>query len=114
MQFGDDILERLEEEGSIPIKTDGGFEWTMTLEDCKGRYDLDMEALARSIPETTRVLCMHGTQDKVIPWLESQACASFITNSEFVTIDGEKADHNYTGVDEAKQMIEQVIQFVLG
>lgn len=110
MQFGDDILEKLAKEKTIP-RVDSGMKWDMTEEDFNNRANIPMEKLAKSIPATTTVLCMHGTEDKTIPWQEGEKCASFIENSLFVTIDG--ADHNYSRTEDAKQMIEQVIQFVL-
>lgn len=33
-----------------------------------GRVGLDMEGMARAIPPFTRLLCLHGTGDKTIPW----------------------------------------------
>jgi pimeloyl-ACP methyl ester carboxylesterase len=104
-------MERLAKEKSIR-RREVGFVWDMTEADLAGRYNLPMEDLARSIPAGVKVLCMHGTGDATIPWQESEVAASMISNSEFVTIDG--ADHNFTKAEDARQMIGQVVQFVLG
>ena len=37
-------------------------------QDVMKRVNMDMEGLARSIPPATRMLCLHGTADKTIPW----------------------------------------------
>ena len=40
----------------------------LCLQDFLGRVNLDMEGMARSIPPTLRMLCLHGTADKTIPY----------------------------------------------
>ena len=40
----------------------------LCLQDFLDRVNLDMEGMARSIPPTLRMLCLHGTADKTIPY----------------------------------------------
>ena len=39
-----------------------------SLQDFMGRVGLDMEGMARSIPPTVCMLCLHGTADTTIPY----------------------------------------------
>jgi alpha-beta hydrolase superfamily lysophospholipase len=111
-RFGTNIMETLAMNGSMQRKEADGTEWNMTLEDFRGRYDLDMEAAARSIGTgTTKVLVLHGTGDGTIPWEEAKECAEMIGvgHAELVLIEG--ADHNYT--EHGREMAAEVAKFVL-
>lgn len=37
-------------------------------QDFLNRVNLDTEGMARSVPPSVRMLCLHGTADKTIPW----------------------------------------------
>lgn len=91
-RFGKDIMDKLEQ-GPISRNLEG-FEWTMSLEDFKGRFDLDMDTYAKCIPPTVKVLTIHGTNDTTIPYQESEYCTNLIQNTELKLIEG--ADHNFT------------------
>ena len=45
----------------------------LCLQDFLDRVNLDMEGMARSIPPTLRMLCLHGTADKTIPYQVQRA-----------------------------------------
>lgn len=109
-RFGADILERLAKEKAIPRKEQWG-EWVMTEEDFMGRVGLDMEGMARSIPPTVCMLCLHGTADTTIPYQESELCASVVPNSRLILVEG--ADHNFTQKEAGQQMAAHVVDFVL-
>ena len=106
-QFGADILERLEREGSVERREADGMTWTFTLADALNRCTLDMEGAARAVPASTRVLCLHGTADTVIPWQESQDAAALLAGGELRLVEG--ANHNYTR--HAEEMAQAVVQF---
>jgi uncharacterized protein len=111
-RFGTNIMETLAMNGSMQRKEADGTEWSMTLEDFRGRYDLDMEAAAKSINTgTAKILVLHGTGDGTIPWEESKECAEMIGvgHAELVLIEG--ADHNYT--KHGSEMAAEVVKFVL-
>lgn len=111
-RFGRTVMDTLAMNGPIQRKEADGTEWSMTLEDFRGRYDLDMEGAARCIGTgTTKILVLHGTGDDTIPWLESKECAEIIGegHAELVTIEG--ADHNYT--QHGREMAAEVLKFIL-
>ena len=81
--------------------------WTFTLADALNRCTLDMEGAARAVPASTRVLCLHGTADTVIPWQESQDAAALLAGGELRLVEG--ANHNYTR--HAEEMAQAVVQF---
>lgn len=110
-RFGDDIMARLAAEGPLPRREAGGMEWTMTEADFRGRADLDMEAAARAVPPTTRLLLLHGTADVTIPWEESRECAALVAGAELALVDG--ADHNFTRAAHAAEMVARVVEFVV-
>jgi hypothetical protein len=145
-------MERLAQEKSIPTFT--GFHWQMTEQDFLCRWNLDMEKLATSIPQTggggilqqyvfkqvygvgslhvrfaliistitivsspslkpcgaVRLLILHGTGDRTIPFKESELCASLVKNCELCLIKG--ADHNFTKPEHAEQLARKVVEFV--
>lgn len=107
-RFGSDIFERLAREGAVPCNQ-GGFQWTLTEQDCRARADLDMEAAARSVSPSVRVLVLHGRQDTTIPYQESELATSLIPNARLALIDG---DHNYTKPADGAAMIAEVVKFV--
>ncbi|KAI3430988.1 hypothetical protein D9Q98_009391 [Chlorella vulgaris] len=107
-RFGADILERLAVDKAIPRKEAWG-EWVMTEQDFLSRVQLDMEGMARSIPPSVCMLCLHGTADKTIPHQESELCASLVPNSQLVLVEG--ADHNFTR--SGAQLAQHVVDFVL-
>lgn len=37
-------------------------------QDFLNRVNLDTEGMARGVPPSVRMLCLHGTADKTIPW----------------------------------------------
>lgn len=110
-RFGEDIFEKLAAAGpkGIVRKETSGFEWTMTLEDFERRSSRPMEEYARTIKEkgNVQLLCLHGRDDKTIPWQESEECAN-ISGAEIAVIDG---DHNFRDAASSAQMVEQIVQF---
>ncbi|KAL4420728.1 hypothetical protein ABPG75_010384 [Micractinium tetrahymenae] len=109
-RFGADILDRLAAEKAIPQKEAWG-EWVMTEQDFLNRVNLDTEGMARSVPPSVRMLCLHGTADKTIPWQESEACAALVPSSQLVLVEG--ADHNFTSPEAGRKMARWVVEFVL-
>lgn len=110
-RFGADILERLAAEKAIPRRESWG-EWVMTEQDFLNRVNLDTEGMARGVPPSVRMLCLHGTADKTIPWQESEACAALVPSSQLVLVEG--ADHNFTSTEAGREMAQRVVDFVLG
>eukprot|EP00890_Picochlorum_soloecismus_P006850 jgi/Picsp_1/990/NSC_04474-R1_esterase lipase thioesterase family protein len=109
-RFGKGILERLRNspEG-IPRKEPFGLEWVMTLDDFEERATLPTGSFAAKIKETGKVkmLCLHGREDKTIPYQESIECAE-LCRSEVEVISG---DHNFTKDEDAAIMISRVVAF---
>ncbi|KAK9814056.1 hypothetical protein WJX72_000039 [[Myrmecia] bisecta] len=64
-RFGDDILERLEEEGQVEQDAQR-FKWVLTKEDMQDRLSTNMDAAARGIKHS-QVLTLHGSADATIP-----------------------------------------------
>ena len=67
--------------------------------------------MARSIPPSVSMLCLHGTGDTTIPWQESELCASLVPSSQLVLVEG--GDHNFTQQQAKEQMAWHVVDFVL-
>lgn len=109
-RFGADILERLAREKTIPRREPWG-EWEMTEQDFLNRCNLPMEEMARSVPPTVCMLCLHGTADTTIPYADSELCASLVPNSRLILVEG--ADHNFTGEAAGQAMARHVVNFVL-
>ncbi|KAI7836013.1 hypothetical protein COHA_010097 [Chlorella ohadii] len=109
-RFGADILERLARDKAIPRREPWG-EWVMTEEDFLNRCNLPMEEMARSVPPTVCMLCLHGTADTTIPYADSELCASLVPNSRLILVEG--ADHNFTGEAAGQAMARHVVNFVL-
>jgi surfactin synthase thioesterase subunit len=95
-------------DGISRVESDG-FEWRMTLEDFENRANRPMELYAKTIKDKgdVNMLCLHGRQDKTIPWEESQLCAE-LAGAELAIIDG---DHNFRGREASEQMIARVVEF---
>ena len=109
-RFGPGILERLQEDGPVERAEPWGT-WTMTYEDVKERIDLPMDDYAKAIAANNRVtlLCVHGRDDDVIHYSESERCAE-LSGSQLLVIDG--GCHNFKSEASGKAMIEAVVSFL--
>ena len=111
-RFGEGILERLQRDGPIERKETWGT-WAITYDDVRERIDLPMDSYAEAIAANQRVtlLCIHGREDAVIHYSESERCAR-LSGSRVVIIEG--GDHNYSSPVSALAMIDEVVSFITG
>lgn len=110
-RFGVGILEKLQNEGPMTRKEAWGT-WQLTYEDVKERITLPMDDYASAIGANERVtlLCVHGRDDAVIDYAESERCAR-LASSDVVIVEG--GCHNFKGEQPGKAMIETVVRFVV-
>lgn len=110
-RFGAGILERLQNDGPLVRKEVWGT-WELTYDDVKERIELPMDEYAMSIGKNERVtmLCVHGREDAVIDYAESERCAR-LSSSDVVIVDG--GCHNFTSEASGAAMIEAVVRFVV-
>lgn len=111
-RFGEGILERLQRDGPIERKEPWGT-WAITYDDVRERIDLPMDSYAEAIAGNQRVtlLCIHGREDAVIHYSESERCAR-LSGSRAVIIEG--GDHNFTSPAAASAMCAEVVCFFAG
>lgn len=72
----------------------GAVKYRVTKECLDERLATDVEAAARSIDKTVRVLTVHGTTDETIPVQDGKLFDSVIPNHKLVLVEG--ADHRYS------------------
>lgn len=106
---GEEGLRKLEEDGVLDIKdASGNLQYQVTKESLKERLSTDMHTACLAIPESSRVLTIHGTRDEVIPPEDAYDFAQLIQNHRLLLLSG--ADHNYRlhQSDVAKIVVEFV------
>lgn len=87
-------LKKLEQEGVLDVFNKAGdFEFRVLKKDLDERLSTDMHTACLEIPETCRVLTVHGSADEIVPSEDAQEFAKRIRNHVVHIIDG--ADHNY-------------------
>lgn len=87
-------LKKLYQEGVLDVfNKDGNFEFRVLKKDLEERLSTDMHRACLEIPETCRVLTVHGSADETVPPEDAQEFAKRIRNHVVHIIHG--ADHNY-------------------
>src|SRR3989338_4229217 len=76
------------------------------VEDYQG-YDAYAAAQTILIP----TLILHGTQDQIVPFSQSQKLSTLIPNVTFRAVEG--ADHSYTQEDKFQQMVQLIADFII-
>ena len=82
----------------------------MCWQDMHNRMTLDMDPPSRAI-QKTHVLNIHGSADTTIPVEDARSFHKRIKGSELVIVEG--ASHNYDEPEHAKELIEQVVHFLI-
>eukprot|EP00884_Botryococcus_braunii_P019145 jgi/Botrbrau1/5914/Bobra.0366s0089.1 len=118
MRFGEDVFERLEREGSIPVtwtRRGRPFPWILTKEDMAERMATDMQECCRQIRESgtagEAVALIHGTEDKTIGHSESAQFHKLIPGSQLRLVEG--ACHNFRSPEHAALAVGILKDFIL-
>lgn len=106
---GQEGLRKLEDEGVLDIKdASGNVEYRVTKADLRDRLTTNMHAACLAIPEPTRVLTIHGTNDEVIPADDAYQFAQRIPTHKLVLI--KDANHGFHA--HQSQLAKHVLQFL--
>lgn len=106
---GQEGLKKLEDEGVLDIKdAAGNVEYQVTKADLRDRLTTNMHAACLAIPESTRVLTIHGTNDEIIPADDAYQFAQRISTHKLVLV--KDADHSYRG--HQSQLVKHVLEFL--
>ena len=122
-RFGEGLEGRLAGAGGagLPVTWRRGgqpFTWRLTASDVaarRGPTAVDVGRACASLPASTSVLHVHGSEDGVVPVREVEAYAAssgHCAASEVVIIPG--GDHNFTTPGCAAAAVEAVVRFVAG
>ncbi|KAK6119560.1 hypothetical protein DH2020_046689 [Rehmannia glutinosa] len=94
-RLGKDFLEKIEQYGFIDVKNrKGKTEYRVTKESLLDRLATDTRAACQAIPQSCRVLTVHGTVDEFVPVEDAIEFAKHIPNHNLRIVEG--ADHEYT------------------
>lgn len=106
---GQEGMRKLEEEGVLEIKDGAGnVQYKVTKAELRDRLTTNMHAACLAIPEATRVLTIHGTNDETIPADDAYQFAQRIPTHKLVLV--KDADHCYH--DHYSQLIKHVLEFL--
>ncbi|KAG0613983.1 hypothetical protein M758_6G142700 [Ceratodon purpureus] len=102
-------LKKLEEQGFLDVYDKSGkFEFRAVKSDVEERLGTDMHKACLEIPESCRVLNVHGAVDEIVPVQEAYEFDKRMRNSTVQIVDG--ADHNFQLKQE--EIARLVVEFV--
>lgn len=108
-RLGKDYLKRIKQYGFIDVANrKGNIEYRVTEESLMDRLTTNTSAACQLIPQTCRVLTIHGSGDKIVPTEDAMAFARHIFNHKLHIIEG--ADHEYTS--HQNELSSVVLNFV--
>ncbi|KAL6953454.1 hypothetical protein U1Q18_048789 [Sarracenia purpurea var. burkii] len=94
-RLGKDFLERIKQNGFIDVKNRRGDVLYRVTEECLlDRLTTDTHAACLQIPNSCRVLTVHGSMDEIVPLEDAHEFHKYISNHKLHIIEG--ADHEYT------------------
>ncbi|GER50605.1 alpha/beta-Hydrolases superfamily protein [Striga asiatica] len=94
-RLGQDFREKIEQKGFIDVKNrKGKIEYRVTKESLMDRLTTDTLAACRTIPQSCRVLTVHGTVDEFVQVEDAIEFDKHIPNHSLYIVKG--ADHEYT------------------
>ncbi|KAL7187778.1 hypothetical protein ACSBR1_037770 [Camellia fascicularis] len=94
-RLGKDFLERIKQNGFIDVKNrKGKVDYRVTEESLMDRLTTDTHAACLLIPNSCRVLTVHGSADEMVPFEDAKEFNKYISNHKLHIIEG--ADHEYT------------------
>ena len=80
----------------------------MTADSIEERMDLNMQLIARSIPDEIEILTVHGDADEVIPLADARKFDEYISSSTLIVLAG--ADHAYTYYE--SELTRRVVEWI--
>uniref|UniRef100_A0A803NT27 Serine aminopeptidase S33 domain-containing protein n=2 Tax=Cannabis sativa TaxID=3483 RepID=A0A803NT27_CANSA len=108
-RFGEDIMQKLGENGYIDVKDEkSGGSYRVTKESVMDRLNTDMHAACLQIDKDCRVLTVHGTGDEIIPVQDAYEFAKIIPNHKLRIVEG--ADHGYSNYQ--AELASIVLEFI--
>ncbi|PWA71688.1 alpha/beta-Hydrolases superfamily protein [Artemisia annua] len=108
-RLGKDYLKRIKQYGFIDVANrKGNIEYRVTEESLMDRLTTNTSAACQLIPQTCRVLTIHGSGDKIVPAEDAMEFAKHIFNHKLHIIEG--ADHEYTS--HQNELSSVVLNFV--
>ncbi|XP_060208496.1 uncharacterized protein LOC132635911 isoform X3 [Lycium barbarum] len=94
-RLGRDFKEKINWDGFIDVRNrKGRFEYRVTEESLMDRLTTDTRGACQSIPNSCRVLTIHGTMDEMVPVEDAMEFAKNVPNHKLHIIEG--ADHEFT------------------
>ncbi|KAL3650746.1 hypothetical protein CASFOL_007149 [Castilleja foliolosa] len=108
-RLGKDFQEKIEQYGFIDVKNrKGKVEYRVTKESLTDRLTTDTRYACQTIPQSCRVLTVHGTVDEFVPVEDAIEFGKHIPNHNLRIVEG--ADHEYTR--HQSELISIVLSFV--
>ncbi|KAK4742692.1 hypothetical protein SAY87_000693 [Trapa incisa] len=108
-RLGRDYLQRIKQKGFIDVvNRKGRFEYRVTEESLMDRLTTDTRKACTLIPDECRVLTVHGTIDKIVPYQDALEFAKAIRNHKLLIMDG--ANHEYT--EHLDKLASVVVDFI--
>ncbi|XP_054819791.1 putative uncharacterized protein YDL057W isoform X2 [Prosopis cineraria] len=108
-RLGKNFMQRIKRDGFIDAKNARGkIIYRVTKESLMDRLSTITHTSCLLIPQTCRVLTVHGSKDPIVPAEDALDFAKFISNHELRIIEG--ADHEYTCHQD--ELIRIVLEFI--
>ncbi|KAI5393513.1 uncharacterized protein LOC127097865 isoform X1 [Lathyrus oleraceus] len=108
-RLGENFIQRIKKDGFIDVKNKRGkIVYRVTEESLMDRLNTITHLACLSIPESCRVLTIHGSMDETVPVEDALEFAKFISNHELRLIEG--ADHEYTSHQD--ELTSLVLDFI--
>ncbi|XP_028777303.1 uncharacterized protein LOC114733993 isoform X1 [Neltuma alba] len=108
-RLGKNFMQRIKRDGFIDVKNARGkLIYRVTEESLMDRLSTITHTSCLLIPQTCRVLTVHGSKDPIVPAEDALDFANFISNHELRIIEG--ADHEYSCHQD--ELIHIVLEFI--
>ncbi|XP_049376103.1 putative uncharacterized protein YDL057W isoform X1 [Solanum stenotomum] len=113
-RLGRDFKEKIKHNGFIDVRNrKGRFEYRVTEERLMDRLTTDTRGSCQSIPNSCRVLTVHGSMDEMVPVEDAMEFAKNVPNHKLQIIEG--ADHEFTlHQDELSSVVVAFVKAGLG
>lgn len=94
-RLGRDFIEKIKQDSFIDVRNrKGRFEYRVTEESLMDRLTTDTHGACQSIPNSCRVLTVHGSMDEMVPVEDAMEFSKNVPNHTLQIIEG--ADHEFT------------------
>ncbi|KAJ7538201.1 hypothetical protein O6H91_11G037800 [Diphasiastrum complanatum] len=108
-RLGKNFVQEIEEKGVVFVKDESGnVEYQVTRESWQDRLNTDMKSAALQIPETCRVLTVHGSKDEIVTVEDAYDFDKLISSHTLRIVQG--GDHTFRF--HQKELQQLVLHFI--